>query len=263
MLKYALSVAVACTALPVAAQLGDVAQLKVIPGWTTAEGTQMSGLSISLAPGWKTYWRAPGDGGIPPVMALSGSENIAAARIHWPVPEVFLDNGMRSVGYLESVVLPVELEPIGDGPMHLSGSLLIGVCEEVCIPMTFSFDVALPESSSRDPQLLAALLDRPMTAKEAGVSKVTCSVSPISDGLRVTASVTLPYTGGKEEMVLEAGDESIWVSDPETVRDGGQISGTVDMVAGSGEPFALDRSAVRITILGQNTAVDVIGCSAG
>jgi len=263
MLKYVLSAAVACAALPVAADIGDVAQLEVIPGWTTSNGAQMAGLNITLAPGWKTYWRAPGDGGIPPVMSFEGSENIATARFLWPVPEVFVQNGMRSVGYQEGVVLPIELSRSGDGPIHLSGSIQIGVCEEICVPVTLPIDAVLPESSTRDPQLLAAVLDRPLTADEAGVSTATCSVAPISDGLQVTATVTLPHTGGEEAMIVEAGNDGIWVSEPYTVRDGDQITGMVDMVAGSGEAFALDRSAVRITIIGRDTAVDIIGCSAG
>ena len=263
MLKYVLSAALACTALPATAQIGDVARLEVIPGWTMPDGRQMAGLNITLAPGWKTYWRAPGDGGIPPVMSFSGSENIATARFLWPVPEVFNDNGMRSVGYMEGVVLPVEFMRSGNGPMRLSGSIQIGVCEEVCVPVTLPIDAMLPESSTRDPQLLAAVLDRPLTADEGGVSAATCRVEPISDGLQVTATVTLPHTGGEEEMIIEAGDSSIWVSEPYTTRSGAQITGMVDMVAGSGEAFALDRSAVRITILGRDAAVDVIGCSAG
>ena len=44
----------------------DVVQIEVLPGWQTASGTQMAALRLTLAPGWKTYWRAPGEGGIPP-----------------------------------------------------------------------------------------------------------------------------------------------------------------------------------------------------
>lgn len=262
MFKFALPLALMCAAVPASADFDKVAQLEVISGWTTENGTRMTGLNITLAPGWKTYWRAPGDGGIPPVMNLSGSENIATAQFHWPVPEVFDQNGMRSIGYSEGVVLPVELAPRSDGDMHISGSIQIGVCQEICVPVTLKIDAALPSNAHKDPRLVAALLDRPQSAVEAGVTKATCSVEPISDGLRVMANVSLPHTGGVEAMVIETGDPDIWVSESETLRDRDTLIGMVEMVAGSGQPFALDRSAVRITILGRNKAVDVIGCRA-
>lgn len=245
------------------ADLNEVAQLSVIPGWSTNEGTQMAGFNISLAAGWKTYWRAPGDGGIPPVMFLEGSDNIDSVRFHWPVPEVFEQNGMRSVGYMNGVVLPIELSPQSDGPIHLSGALQIGVCEEVCVPVTLSFDTVLLGETQRDPRLLAALLDRPLNASEAGVGDVICRIDPTSDGLRVTTTIDLPRVGSVEAMVVETNDPSVWVSEAETQRLGGQITGTVEMVSGTGQAFALDRSTLRFTVIGQNQAVDIIGCSAG
>ncbi len=250
-----------CAASPASADFNDLADLSVIPGWVTQNGTHIAGLRIDLAPGWKTYWRAPGEGGIPPMVDFGGSINVNTAQFHWPVPEVFDQNGMRSIGYSSGVVLPIELGPKETGPMHLTGTLQIGVCEEVCVPVTLSFDTALPADSGRDASLLAALLDRPLTAQEAGVTAATCEVAPISDGLQVTASVTLPHTGGREEMVIEAGDAQVWVSEAYAQRNGDQLVAMVDMVHGSGSAFALDRSAVRITILGQDVAVDVIGCS--
>lgn len=263
MFRYSISVLALCAAVPAAADLSDVAQLDIIPGWTASDGTQIAGLDIRLAPGWKTYWRAPGAGGIPPVISFEGSDNIATAQFRWPVPEVFEQNGMQSVGYMGGVVLPIELAPLGDGPMHLSGSILIGVCEEVCIPVTMTFDMPLPQSDRRDPALLAAILDRPMTAEEAGVRASTCKIEPISDGLKVTATVTAPSTGGNEAMVVEIADKTVWVSEAYTKRDGRQISGVVDMVSATGEAFALDRSAIRITIIGNDSAIDIQGCSAG
>lgn len=263
MFKTALSFIALLSAAPALADLNEVAQLDVIPGWTTNDGTQIAGLNITLAAGWKTYWRAPGDGGIPPVMFLEGSENIESVRFHWPIPEVFEQNGMRSVGYMNGVVLPIELTPNANGPIHLSGALQIGVCEEVCVPVTLSFDTVMEGNVQRDPLLLAALLDRPLSAAEAGVGDVVCSIDPTSDGLRVTTTIDVPRVGSVEALVVETNDPSVWVSEAETQRRGGQITGTVEMVAGTGQAFALDRSALRFTVIGQNQAVDIIGCSAG
>jgi DsbC/DsbD-like thiol-disulfide interchange protein len=263
MYRVSLSVLALCAALPASADMSGVAQLSVIPGWQTADGTQMAGLSITLAPGWKTYWRAPGDGGIPPMIDVRGSRNIDATQFHWPVPEVFYQNNLRSIGYSGGIVLPLELNPTADGPMQLTGTIQIGVCQEVCVPVTFDFDTLLPRANTaRDPDLLAAVLDRPQTADEAGVETATCAVAPNENGLELTATVTGSYMDGIEAMVVEAGDTSVWVSEPTTHRQGDQISGTVDMISNTGAPILLDRSDVRITLLGARMAVDIQGCSA-
>jgi hypothetical protein len=79
----------------------------------------------------------------------------------------------------------------------------------------------------------------------------------------VQTTVSLPHTGGTEAVVIEAGDPEIWVSEPEVVRNGNQISARSYMVHAAGTAFALDRSDIRITVLGDDHAVDVQGCSAG
>ena len=65
----------------------NLIQLSVIEGYRTSRGTHMAALKIQLQPGWKTYWRAPGDGGIPPQFDWSGSKNIKGVQFHWPRPK--------------------------------------------------------------------------------------------------------------------------------------------------------------------------------
>ncbi len=259
-----LALALSVLATSAAAQsLDGVATLDVLPGWRAADGTHMAGLHITLAPGWKTYWRAPGDAGIPPQIDFSSSDNVASARFLWPVPEVFDQGGMRSIGYDGGVVIPVALTPQAGGAMTLSGMLDIGVCEEICVPVQLPFSLTLPEAGARDPQIVASLVDRPLTASEAAVTGATCAVRPSADGLTVTATLTMPQAGRREEVVIEAGDARIWVSEPDVSRRGDQLTATVDMVHVAGGAFALDRSGVRVTVLGSDHAVDIQGCSAG
>lgn len=250
---------------PATAQsLDEIARVDVLPGWETPDGTHMAGLRVTLAPGWKTYWRAPGDAGIPPHFTWSGSSNIAGAQFHWPVPQVFHQLGMRSIGYHDSVVIPIELTPTAPGePIRMAGELNIGVCEEICVPVGLSFAADLPLAGTRDGAITASLINQPMTAAEAGVGDVTCAVSPSDTGLQVTATMQVPLTGTNEEVVIEAGDPYIWVSEPAVTRSGAQLSATATMVHSSGQAFALDRSAVRITVISATGAVDIQGCTAG
>ena len=144
-----------------------------------------------------------------------------------------------------------------------TGELTIGVCEEICIPVTFTFDTLLPEVGARDASIVAAMDDTPMSADAANVGSVTCTIEPISDGLRMTSQINVAQVSGSEFVVIEPSDPQIWVSQAEVSRVGNTLSATVDMVHPSGQPFAFDRSGVRITVLGGNgRAIDLRGCTA-
>ena len=239
-----------------------VAEADVIPGWRTEAGTHMAGLRIRMAPGWKTYWRAPGDAGIPPQFGWAGSRNIESVRFAWPVPEIFEQNGMRSIGYSGQVILPMEVTPDAPGaPITLSAQVHIGVCEVVCIPMTLDVAHVLPPEATRpDPAIRAALADRPLDRDEARVSGVECRIEPIKDGLRLTARIDMPVMGGGETAVVELTDRLVWVAETETRREGTGLYAVTDLVPEEAQPFVLNRSALRFTVLSSGGAVDIRGC---
>ena len=260
------------TLLPVCALLATsavvdvtdgIARVDVLPGWQTSDGHQMAGLRITLAPGWKTYWRAPGDAGIPPQFSFAGSGNVASASVMWPVPDVFDQNGMRSIGYHDGVVIPLNVTPDGNGPMRLSGQINIGVCEEICVPVNLEFDALLPAGGGRDPAIVAAMINRPLSAEEAGVRSATCRMVPSDNGISVTVALTLPKSGNAEVVVIETDDPEIWVSEADVTRTGQTLTATSDLVHVTQGAFALDRSALRFTVLGDTQAVDIHGCTAG
>ena len=97
---------------------------------------------------------------------------------------------------------------------------------------------------------------------EAGVAGGTCRIAPTEDGLRVTAVLRVPPAGAGEALVIEAGDPGVWVSEPEISREGDILTAEAEMIAQGGAGFALDRSAVRFTLLGSLHAVDIRGCTA-
>ncbi|TCP44495.1 protein-disulfide reductase DsbD domain-containing protein [Rhodovulum marinum] len=238
-----------------------VVSAEFLPGWQTPEGTYMAGLHLRMAPGWKTYWRAPGDAGIPPRFDWAGSGNMASVRVHWPRPKVFQSNGLRTIGYEHDVVLPIELTPREPGqPMELHGRVEIGVCHDICMPMELRLSGLLPGEGGSD-AIRAALAQRPLSAREARVGHVNCQVEPISDGVRLTAEIEVGALGPNEAVVFELPDPSIWVSEAAMTRDGGRIVAQSDLVPVDGAPFALDRSGVRITVLGTDRAVDIRGCT--
>lgn len=242
----------------------DLARADILTGWRTAQGDHVAALQITLQPGWVTYWRAPGDAGIPPRFTFDGSAEISKITPQWPTPQVFGSAGMLSIGYFDQVTVPltIALAP-GTQGVTISGEIEIGVCEEICIPVTLPFSADLPPSGAADSVISSAIAAHPMTADEAGVRGVSCSIAPNTDGMRLTAQIAVPQTAPREHVVIETADPSVWVSEADVTRQGGQISATVDMVHPGGTTFAVDRSGVRITLLGGTRAVDIKGCSAG
>src|ERR1700712_2816752 len=70
----------------------------------------LGGIAIQLQPGWKTYWRTPGDSGGPPRFDFSRSDNVEAVTVLWPAPTAFDDGaGGVSLGYKQKVVLPLRI----------------------------------------------------------------------------------------------------------------------------------------------------------
>lgn len=236
---------------------------EVLPGWVQPDGTRMAALKLNLAPGWKTYWRAPGDAGIPPQFDWSGSRNVSSVAVVWPTPQVFDQNGMRSVGYENELVIPVQIKPSKNGqPVRLRADMALGVCSDICVPYALEFDQSISDNAtSPTPAIAAALAQQPYSAKEAGVKGAECIVSPTSDGLQIEARVKMPTAGGPEFVVIEPGPGDIWVSEADTKRQGDEVVAISDLVHVNGGAIAIDRSAIRITVLGSKYAVDIRGCS--
>ncbi|WP_299624932.1 protein-disulfide reductase DsbD domain-containing protein [uncultured Tateyamaria sp.] len=243
----------------------DPVQADVLQGWDLPDGRRLAAVRLTLDPGWKTYWRAPGDAGIPPHFDWSRARNLSAVSISWPTPHVYEDNGMQSIGYKGQVVIPMYLTPDNPAkPVRLRTKMSLGVCADVCMPHQIDIDTMLDAPDlSPTPAIVAALADTPYASDEAGVTSATCRLSPTENGMRIEARVTLPHTGGREVAVIETGTKGLWISEARTTRSGDTVTAISDMVHMEGGAFGIDRSAVRITIFGGDYAVDVQGCTAG
>lgn len=127
----------------------------------------LGGIGFRLDPGWKTYWRTPGDSGVPPRFDFSKSDNIEAVNILWPAPKKFFDGaGGFSLGYHDQVVVPLRIVTKNpDKPVTLRVHINYAVCEKLCVPV--ESDVELPflsVASTQDSALGAALDSVPKPA---------------------------------------------------------------------------------------------------
>ena len=127
---------------------------------TGTESELRAGIEFELQPGWKTYWRTPGDAGYPVSIEWNGSVNVAAADIAWPAPHRFTLFGLDTFGYSESVLLPVLVKPqrVGEA-VQLRAAVNYLVCEEICIPKTASLALDIPAGSAT-PSEFAQLVAR-------------------------------------------------------------------------------------------------------
>ncbi len=229
-----------------------------------ADGTLMAALRFELAPGWKTYWRAPGEAGIPPRFDWRGSRNVGAVEVLWPTPQQTTTNGLRTIGYSHDLILPVRITPARTGePVSLAGDLEIGVCSDICVPVEteVSLDLPLGGDGDRDPRIAAALAARPYTAAEAGVGQVTCGVAPVAGGMELAVEIEMAQMGAREMVVVESGDPELWVAQAETARVGDRIRARTEIYHVDGRGFVLDRGALRFTVLTTGDAVDIHGCT--
>lgn len=263
---FCLALALSAAALPGSARAesyDNIVSAELRPGWRLPDGDHMAALHLRLAPGWKTYWRSPGDAGIPPAFDWRGARNARSVAPEWPTPTVFWQAGMRSIGYKGELVLPlrVSLKQAGRDA-RLGGMIEIGICKDVCIPHTVRVSAELAADVTRpDPVIASALATRPFSAAEAGVRDVTCRLTPDAGGLRLKVGFRMPGATGREETVIETGNPRLWASDAETRRAGGGLVAESVLRHDSGGAVALDRSDLRITVLGGAMPVEIRGCA--
>jgi DsbC/DsbD-like thiol-disulfide interchange protein len=246
---------------------GAVEGVTLLDGWRQSDGSRLAGIEIRLGPGWHTYWRAPGSGGIAPTFDWSGSENLASAATDWPRPDLFESFGTRSIGYAGRVVLPVRLVPADpSAPLDLDLALDFGVCADICSLAEARIDQRIAPDAPEEGRaaIEAALAARVESAAEAGVAEVTCGLQPEGRGYALTARVTFAAEPFPDEVaVLEPGQPDIWIGDASSRTEGNTLTARarVRSATGGAGPM-LERRALRLTLLDEGRAVDIRGCEA-
>ena len=140
------------------------AGIRLVAGNPMPDGTLRAGVEVVLAPGWKTYWRYPGDSGVPPRFDFSGSENLKSATVSWPAPHRLTDESGFTIGYKQGVVFPLRVEPQDKTkPVVLRLKLDYAVCEKLCVPAEGKAELPLDGKPSSQ--------DAIITAAEASVPK--------------------------------------------------------------------------------------------
>ena len=111
-------------------------------------GGDLAGFEIALAPGAITYWRDPGDAGLPPTLDFSGSDNVASVEPVFPAPKRIKEaDGGEAFGYDGGVVFPLRVKPRDPAkPVTLKLNADFAVCEKVCLPAKAHLELTLPSA---------------------------------------------------------------------------------------------------------------------
>lgn len=110
----------------------------------TSDGVIRAILDVDLLPGWKTYWRDPGDAGVPPSIQFEGSTNVGQSQLDFPPPERIDDGYSVWAGYTYPVAFPVTLTQNEAGATSvLEAQVFLGICKSICIPLQNNFSLAV------------------------------------------------------------------------------------------------------------------------
>ncbi|MBP7003339.1 MAG: hypothetical protein KBB57_17595 [Amaricoccus sp.] len=244
-----------------------VVGIDLLPGWREPGGARVAAIELRLAPGWHTYWRVPGDSGIPPQFDWSASENLAGVTYEWPRPGVFESFGEAMFGYADALVLPVVLTPERpDAPIEARVDVLFGLCNDICVPVAARLEARIEPSAPADgrEKIERALADRPVGAKAAGVTRARCSLGAGATGATLTAEIDFaaPPPPGVAA-VIEADRPDLWIGVPQTRVEGRRLRAVAPVESASGSGVALDRGGLRLTLIDPRRAIDIRGCASG
>lgn len=116
-----------------------------------------AGVEIRLAGGWKTYWRYPGDSGVPPHFDFDKSDNVKSVNLSWPAPQRISDSEGVTIGYKNGVVFPLRIEPKDAGkPIVLRLKLDYAICEKLCIPAQGQAELTIKSGNQASDGAIAA-----------------------------------------------------------------------------------------------------------
>jgi len=153
------------------------------PAGKNATPTLRAGIEVRLKQGWHTYWRYPGDAGVPPKFDFTGSHNVKSVGVLWPAPQPIREEGLIAIGYAADVIWPLTVVPLDHAkPVTLRLKLDYAVCEKLCVPAQGKAELmlggaaasrspALAEAQARVPRKLALGEGAPLAIKSVQIMR--------------------------------------------------------------------------------------------
>jgi DsbC/DsbD-like thiol-disulfide interchange protein len=217
------------------------ARARLISADNIKDGKLLAGLELDLPANAKTYWRIPGEAGIPTQFDFAGSVGLSNGTVLWPYPEIDKTQGLTDYAYHGHTVLPLQFSAAGDRA-QLEASVVLGVCSDICVPAQAKFSLSIAtnvpdaEQSLRLDQAVAATpiaWDQPNPAFGA--------VTATPDGLAIGS---IDPSIDPQSLIADVGDPAVLFATPQKSPEG--AAWTVKLLGGSGAP-GLEGRTVQLT----------------
>jgi DsbC/DsbD-like thiol-disulfide interchange protein len=184
---------------------GAKSAARLIASGSFQEGTYNAGIEIKLHSGTLTYWRTPGDAGVPPTFSFTGSVNLAEAQVHFPAPKRYDEGGIQSFGYEDDVIFPLDVKPRDPKqPVEVALDLHYATCDQICLPAEAKIELTLDPQQKPDAEsaLIATARSRVPEIRSATDS---ITVTPISGAAKPAWTVQfLPNPSAASDFFAEA-----------------------------------------------------------
>lgn len=181
--------------------------------WNPQTNTIDGVIDVKLNPGWTTYWRHPGEAGIPPTFDFSKSQGVIVDQPDFPVPVAKIANGLTTIVYHDHVSFPFSAHPVitpMTGTLRLS--LLMGVCEVICIPATADLALDLHKVSAADPIVASEIYQAKSKVPGFFDSGIKIKSALLDSGRKLNVSVEVPR--GAKELLLFSETKPEWYLPP-------------------------------------------------
>lgn len=212
-------------------------------------GKFRAGVEITLEPGWKTYWRMPGEAGVPPDFDWSGSANVETVEVSYPAPHRFLDSGGEAIGYKERVVFPVAVtRKVAGEPVDLSLTLHYAVCNDICIPAKAELRRRLGETSPPAEEVQAVREAETLVPASVAPGLEVKSVRLEGEAARLVVVLQGEKAKGDVDILVEGFDQAYFRA-PKVLSEEGPHAAFGLAIDGLKEPSALRGRTITLTVL--------------
>ena len=221
----------------------------------------MAGVQLRMNPEWKTYWKNPGDSGVPPSFDWSGSTNLKHAEVLYPAPHRFADGGGTSIGYDDEIVFPIEITPVRAGePVILKLTFDYGLCKDLCIPNQVSLGLTLGANAGKgDAALIETFLTRVPKPAATGVlpevKAVEAKFAGKASELIVDAAFAQGATG--TDLFIDGGDVFVPVPRPVGPLSDGRQRFAVTF-ASPAEAAAIKGKPLQLTLVSDQGSTETV-----
>ncbi len=233
----------------------DQSQVRLLLG-ASEDGRLVGGVEMLIEPDWYTYWRDPGEAGIPPEFDFSASTNVASVEVFYPAPERHDDGASVSLVYRNEVVFPLSIVPERPSqPVVLRVAARFGVCRDICVPTQAASEVAAsPDADPLSQARLALFQSRVPVAPQAGYFDIE-SVSTRDD----EALLIDVRTPDSSYLDLFADPPDGWhIGQPEFLSRDEKVSRYRLSLAGRPDPASRSGQTIRFVAVAGSEAIEEI-----